>query len=108
MFNFINFIPFGPFPQRRHAGMIHTIHEYVSLVRDSKKRKDPVEPKSTATMPTKQLRIDAAMSSSGQPTKSLQVKQHDIDKAVMKFIVEGIHPLSTVEEPAFVSLMSGT
>ena len=35
-----------------------------------------------------------------------KVCQTDVDKAIQEFIVQGIHPLSTVEQPAFVKLIS--
>ena len=34
------------------------------------------------------------------------VSQVDVNNAVSNFIVQGIHPLATVEQPAFIKLVS--
>ncbi|KAF2360815.1 hypothetical protein FHG87_008427 [Trinorchestia longiramus] len=80
--------------------MRNTILKYVSSVRETKKWKTREEP----NLGTKQLRIDVPMSPAA--ARQVRVKQQDVNKAITDFIVEGIHPLSTVEEPAYVSLLS--
>ena len=35
-----------------------------------------------------------------------EVSQQDVDNGISDFIVQGIHPLSTVEQPAFIRLVS--
>lgn len=82
--------------------MMNKVQQHVNSVRESKKRKTTEE---SCSRGSKQPLIYAKLTSISQSPEHPRVKQQDVDKAVAEFIVQGIHPLATVEQPAFVSLL---
>lgn len=90
------------FLQRKHPGSVDTVNEYVQNIR-KRKAEDTATASSSKVAKTSPTTIEECFAGS---TSTKKVKQTEVDKAVADFIVHGIHPLSTVEQPAFINLIS--
>lgn len=85
------------FSQRVHPGMIQTVQKYVAT---NRKRKASLGG-SGASKQQKTMTIEESFAANPK-----RVKQVDVDKSIAEFIVQGIHPLATIEQPAFVKLVT--
>lgn len=78
--------------QRRHPSKLQAFSDCVAT------RKRTLEPPKTTT---KQAKLDDMMAAGA----SRHVPQVKVDKLVISFICDGLHPFSVVEQPAFKELI---
>lgn len=86
--------------QRKHPCLVERVTDYV---KNSRKRKTLDQRDDSANKFSKTSEKTIAESFLGTSRK---LKQEEVDDAVSDFIVQGIHPLATVEQPAFHKLVS--
>lgn len=89
--------------QAKHPGMIAAVEKYVTNHKYKSKERNADNVKLTAEIhsSTQSQTLDDMFVSKSRITQS------KLDYLITKFIVNGVHPLSTVEEPGFVQLING-
>ena len=74
-----------------------------------KKRKSSIEPGASSSSGCSRKRnatLEEVLLMKTQPKNKI-LSQSSVDALVAKFVIDGVHPLSIVDEPGFIQLING-